>query len=331
MTLKAIRLSALASLSACGLLLSQAATADEKLWLYASGADTMPAGAQEIEVTDIIRLDKDSGDYTFHDIRLEYERGITDKLSVGAEILIFKHDYSVDDPDLNPMFETQGGLGERFKDTQYGGFELSAKYNILSAYKDVIGLSVGAGYEHRERYRLDGSDINQDSFTAKLFLQKDFLEDTLITVLNIKTEFERRKAGGVLEEEIALDVAAGVSYRIAPNWYIGLEARHQSDYLNPQDSNEAGNSPDFDAKGFTADLKRSSFDLSDFRIGSRHQYGNYFGPTVHYGAKEWWVNVGVLYQISGGGSKYSFSENGRNWDEHEKMHIGLSFGYEIER
>ncbi|MBV1878242.1 MAG: hypothetical protein KUG79_11420 [Pseudomonadales bacterium] len=316
---------------AASLLFNQLCSADEKLWVYATGADTMPAGATEFEVKDVIRLDKDSGDYSFHDIRFEIERGITDRFSINAEVLVFRHDYSVDDPDLNPMFETQGGAGERFKDTQYAGFEVGMKYNILSTYKDIVGLSVGAMYERRNRYRLDGAKIDQDSFEAVLYLQKDFFEDTLITVFNLKTEFERRKSGSVLEEEIALDVSAAIAYRFKPNWYIGLEFRHQSDYLNPQDRAEEGNAPEFDDQGFSTELDRSSFDLSDFRIGSRHQYGNYLGPTVHYATKDWWVNAGILWQISGGGSKFSFSTHGRNWDEHEKMHIGLAFGYELKR
>lgn len=315
-------------LLACSLA-SQTTYAGENLWVYAKGTDTRPEGTSEFKFRDIVRLDKGSGDYQFHDIRLEYEYGINNALTVGIGAIIFDHDYSVDDPELNPMFETQGGEGGRFDKIQYAGYEVALKYNILSPYKDAFGLSLGAAYEHRDKYRLDGADIDQDSFVGTVFLQKDFLEDTLITVLNIKTEFERRKSGSVLEEEIAVDIAAGISYRVAPQWFVGLEFRHQSDYLNPQDKAEAGNSPEFDDKGFSTELDRSSFDLTDFRIGSRHQYGNYFGPTFHYAEKKWWATGGVLWQFSGGGSKFSFSRGGRNYDEHEKYHIGFQYGYEF--
>lgn len=311
---------------ALGAICSPLAMAEENLWVYAKGTDTRPQGSFEAKLSDTIRLDKNSGDYTFHDIRPEIEYGITDSLTIGVEAIIFDHNYKVDDPELNPMYETQDG--DRFNDTQFGGYEISLKYNIFSPYKDFMGLSLGLGYERRDKYRLDGADIDQDSFVGTIFLQKDFLDDTLVTVLNIKTEFERRKSPGVLEEEIALDIAAGISYRIAPKWFVGLEFRHQSDYLNPQEKEEAGQ-PGYDEKGFNESLDCSSFDLGDFSIGSRHQYGNYFGPTVHYAEKNWWATAGVLWQISGGGSEFSYSENGRNWDEHEKMHIGLSLGYEM--
>jgi len=309
---------------------AQTASAGENLWVYAKGTDTRPEGSFEFKISDIIRDGKNSGSYRFHDIRPEIEYGITDRLSISVEGMIFDHDYRVNDC-IGPMFETQGGTcdevngeevltdrGEGFNDTQWGGYEIALKYNLYSPYKDFMGVSLGLGYERRDKYRLDGGDIDQDSFTATLFLQKDYLDDTLIFVLNTKAEFERRKGGGVLEEEIAMDISAGVSYRIAPQWFIGLEFRHQSDYLNPQEDGE-----------FDPDLQRSSFDASDFRVGTQHQNGNYFGPTVHFAEKKWWATAGILWQVSGGGSKHAYVNSGRNWDEHEKMHIGLTYGYEF--
>lgn len=301
------------------LLLTLPAHADENLWIYTRGADTLPQGALEFKFSDIYRTGKTSGDYGFHDLRLEAEYGVTSRLTLSAEVMIFDHDYSVDDPDLQPMFDTQGGEGGRFSDTQYGGFELGAKYNVLSTYKDPVGLSFAFTFEHRDRYRLDGAEIDQDSFVVQTFVQKNFLDNTLMLAFSPKIEFERRKSQGVLEEEIAFDIAAGISYRFQPNWYAGLEFRHQSDYLNPQEEGE-----------FNPELQRSSFDLTDWRLGSQHQRGNYIGPTVHYGAKQWWATAGILWQVRGGGSPFSYSFNNRNWDEHEKRHIGLTLGHEFD-
>ena len=36
-----------------------------------------------------------------------------------------------------------------------------------------LGLSLGLGYEKREKYRLDGADINQDSFVTTLTAAKE--------------------------------------------------------------------------------------------------------------------------------------------------------------
>jgi hypothetical protein len=304
--------------------------ADEHLWMYAKGTDTRPKDSWELYIKEISRIDKGSGDYTFNDIRPEVEYGITDKLSVSAAMLIFDHHYSVDDPDLNPMFETQGGAGGEYDDTQFGGFELGLKYNILSPYKDPLGLSVGFKYERREVYRLDGADIDQDSFVPILYLQKNFLDNTLITTFTGKMEFERRESPGVLEEEIALDLAAGIAYRFAPKWFAGFEVRYQSDYLNPQLADEAGK-PGYDDKGYQEGYDRSSFDLTDWRWGSQYQYGTYMGPSIHYAEEGWWATASILLQVQGGGSegRNPNIQGGKNYDEHERVHLGLTVGWEF--
>ena len=291
--------------------------ADESFWLYAKGADSMPKGKLETKVGLISRQGKDSGEYTFNDYRPEIEYGLTNRLTVMAEAMFFGHNYSVANPELNPMFETQGGANQKFNDLQLGGYELGAKYMVLSPYKDQIGLAFGFFWEVREKYRLDGADIDQDSWVPIVYLQKNFLDDTLYTTLTFKTEFERRKSPGVLEEEFALDIAAGITYRIRPNLFVGMEIRHQSDYLNPQEDGH-----------FNPELKRTSFDLTDFRIGSQHQNGNYIGPTIHFSQKNWWVTAGALFQFQGGGSDFSLSYDDRNWDEHEERHLGITIGIE---
>ncbi len=299
-----------------GLLASNVASADESLWLYTKGTDTRPQGTFELKLSNISRIGKSSGDYVFNDIRPEIEYGITDSLTITAEIMIFDHNYSVNDPNLQPMHDTQGGDGGRFNETQIGGYEIGLKYNVLSPYKDYVGLSFGLSYDHRDKYRLDGADITQNSVAATVFLQKNFLDDTLIFAINPKIELERRTSPDVLEEEISLEISAGVAYRVAPKWFVGLEFRHQSDYLSPEEL------------GVTdPGLHRSSWDLDDFRIGSQHQNGNYFGPTVHYAQKDWWVTAGVLAQVWGGGSQHSYSEGGKNWDEHERIHAGVTVAY----
>jgi len=307
---------------AAATLASSVASAGENLWVYAKGTDTRPEGSYEFKLSDTIRMDKNSGSYTFHDIRPELEYGITDRLTIAGEALLFKHDYDVgscDEGAPGPMCEAGEHEDGKFNDFQYAGFEISAKYNVLSPYKDIMGLSFVAGYEKRDKYRLDGGDIDQDSFTFTTLMQKNFMDDTLVTVLNVKTEFERRKGGEVLEEELAFDISAAVSYRIAPKWFVGLEFRHQSDYLSPEENGVE----------MESELHSSQFNLTDWSKGSKHQYGAYFGPSIHYAEKQWWATAGVLWQVAGGGSKYADVRSNRNWDEHEKMHVGLNFGYEM--
>jgi hypothetical protein len=295
--------------------------ADESLWVYATGTDTRPKRTVEFKLSDTVRIGKRSGSYTFHDIRPEIEYGLTDKLTLGVEAMIFRHDYSVNDPNLNPMYDTQQASGGSFKKTQFAGYELSLKYNVLSPYKDIIGLSIKTGYEFRDKYRLDGSDINQDTFYGQVLLQKNWIDDKLTLAINIKTEFERRKSPGVLEEEIAFDLNLGISYRVAPKHFLGLEYRRQQDHLSPFNT-ETNNYDD-------PSLTPSNFDATHLQLGSRHQYGNYIGPTYHFAMKKWWITTGALFQVSGGGSQHAYNKGGKNFDEHEEIHVNVTLAYQL--
>lgn len=295
------------------------AMADESLWLYAQGTDVRPKGTYEFKLNNISRLSKDGQSYTFHDVRPEFEYGITNRLTVAIAAMAFHHDYSVETEDLAPMIETQGGPGQTFRDTQYGGFEATLKANILSPYKDKLGLTLAFAYERREVYRLDGAEIDQNSYVPIIYLQKNFLDDTLNIAFKGKVEFELRKSPGVEEEEIAPDLALGLSYRVAPKWFVGWETRYQSDFLEPL---EEGEPPPTDPSEFTS--------LGNFRVGLQYQWAYYTGPTFHYAEQGWWVTLGALWQVEGGGDESNPSaRGGMVWDEHERVHIGLKFGFQF--
>tara|TARA_R110002096_G_scaffold199271_17_gene383135 strand:- start:6396 stop:7385 length:990 start_codon:yes stop_codon:yes gene_type:complete len=290
--------------------------ADENLWIYAQGTDTRPQGSWELKFMDVARLGKDSGSYEFHDFRPEIEYGVTDRLTLGVEGIFFHHDY--DNVEWAPMVDTQGGPGGSFNKSQFGGVEVAAKYNILSPYKDPVGLSVGFAYEYRDAYRLDGAAIDQHSLVPQIFLQKNWLDDTLTLAFKGKMELEKRKSPGVLEEEIAFDLAMGLSYRIAPKWFVGIETRWQSDFLSPE---EDGNPPEG---------RPSSWDWGEFQLGDQFQHGLYVGPSVHYAEEGWWATLGALWQVSGWSADGSgAARNNRNWDEHERLHIGVIVGFEF--
>ncbi len=293
-----------------------AARADESLWLYAKGAETLPDGRTEVKVGVISRRGKADSDYVFNDVRLEVEHGITDRLTGYAELVVFNHDYSTTNPDLQPLFDTQGGAGGRFRKTAIAGFDVGMKYNVLSPYKDPIGFAVSVEYDHRFKYRIDGADIRQDEFDIALHFQKNFLNNQLVFVFNPKIEYETRNSPGILEKEISLDITAGASYRVAPKINIGVEFRHQSDYLSPLDTTTGQYDPNLSPSKFP------------FKFGSQYQNGNYIGPVVHYADKRYWVTAGALWQFAGGG-KFAFNRSGLNVDEHEKVHVGLIFGLEL--
>jgi len=301
--------------------LGSSISADENMWLYTKGTDTLPQGAKELKLSTMLRHGKNSGDYNFYDFRPEFEYGLTNHITLMAEVMIFHHTYSVSD-EINPMFETQGGAGSRFQGTELAGFEIGYKQNILSPYKDFVGFAYSLVWEHRYRYRLDGAKIDQNSYVASAYIQKNWLDDTLTWAFNGKIELEERNSPGVFEKEIALDFSTGIAYRVAPKHFVGIEVRHQSDYLSPYDT-EAGDFAE-------PDLKPSDWGLTHLTFGTQHQNGLYVGPTYHYAEKSWWLTTGVLFQVAGGGSEHAFVEDGKSWDEHEEYHLGFTIGYEFQ-
>ena len=293
------------------------AHADESLWIYTTGAETLPGGETEIKISDVLRTGKADSDYDFHDIRLEVEHGVTDRLTIFGELVVYDHDFSTTNPDLQPFFDTQGGAGGRVNETNLAGYEVGLKYNLTSPYSNPVGVALSLSWEHRDHYRLDGSDIDQNSIDVQAHFQANFLDDTLTVAFSPKIEYETRNSPGILEREISLDIAAGVSYRLAPRFNVGVEFRHQSDYLSPFDTV---------AQEFVDPTQRPSHFPFDF--GSQYQNGNYIGPTIHYSVERMWATLGILWQVSGGGST-AFNRNGLNVDEHERMHVGLILGFEL--
>ena len=304
-------------LATFGLLtLPDTARADESLWIYTKGAETLPQGKTELKASVISKRGKSDSDYAFNDIRFEVEHGLTNRLTTYGELVVYNHDYSTTNPDLQPLFDTQGGTGGRFRKTSIAGIDVGLKYNILSPYKDPIGLAASVEYDHRFKYRIDGASIKQNEVDLVIHFQKNFLNNQLVFAVTPKIEWEDRRSPGIIEKEISIDVAAGLSYRVAPRWYVGAEFRHQSDYLSPYDTV---------TQRYDPNLRPSKL---PFKFGSQYQNGNYGGPVVHYATQKWWATVGVLWQFSGGG-EFAFNRNGLNVDEHEKVNLALTIGLEL--
>ena len=89
---------------------------------------------------------------------------------------------------------------------------------------------------------------------------------------------------------------AGVSYRFAPNWFIGAEGHWRSEF------------PKFD-------------------LGFHEHTAIFVGPSLHYGAQKWWATASYGYQIYGEGvdepnNGKTFAEETRN---EFRLKVGLNF------
>jgi hypothetical protein len=267
------------------LALADIASADEHLFGWVRGAETLPQGHFDAYQFGTLRTGKDAGRYRGWDFDTEVEYGITDKFQVGVSVE--QHYFDVKDvPDL-PNMDTY----------RFGGIELSGKYRLLSPFKDKVGLAVRleAGYLWND----DVAGLEQEEIylDPEIILHKNFLDDTLIFHINAGAQFAwGKKPAEEYDYEVAYHGAAGVSWRFAPNWFIGFEGHIRAEY------------PEFDIKKF------------EHRVV-------FIGPSLHYGAKNWWATASYGYQVYGKGideplNGKTYAEEARN---EFRLKVGLNF------
>lgn len=260
----------------CLALLSTQAIADENLFGYVKGAEPLPKGALELYEQLTLRTDKGQGDYAAWESKTELEYGLTDRLA-GSVYLI------------GMGIDTSGLVIDGYlpKDNDYAfklsGTELALKYNYLSPAKAAFGVSTYTSLTYITKDPHSGQDKTTLTFEYKLLLQKYFLDGQLIWAGNLGIEATRAKRAAIdnlpedfdwptePEMEIGFDAAMGLTYRFAPNFFVGLEAIYMQ-----ENETEVG-------------LERWSLQA---------------GPAFHYGSQNWWATLTWLPQLQGGGEKY---------------------------
>jgi hypothetical protein len=269
---------------AAPLLIPTQASADEQLFGRTRSAETLPGGKAELYETLTLRTGKDSGSYYGWDSNTEFEYGVTNELSLSLDL-------------IQHYFDVEGNeeLGS-FSEYAFGGFEIAAKYRLLSPFKDPIGLAFRLETGYLSHDDVGGFDQEEILVAPMVIIQKNFLDDTLIFALNLGAEWAwGKQPAEEYNKEISFDGALGVSYRFAPNWYAGAEARIRSEY------------PLFD-------------------LGFHEHTALFVGPAIHYGGEKFWVTASWGYQAWGKGvdepSGHTFAEEAR----HEfRLKIGFNF------
>jgi hypothetical protein len=275
------------------------ARADENLFGYIKGAEPLPKGAREIYLNSTLRTDKGVGHYSALDLGVEYEYGFTDKLAGAVEIKGMRLDTSGIVIDGYLPGDNEFGL-------KFSGVEASLKYNFLSAARDDLGVSLFSGLTYLTVDPHSGRSKKTWSLEEKLLLQKYFLDGQLIWVGNVDFEATRALRAPIEdlppdfdwptdpEMELEIGAGSGLSYRFAPNWFVGIEALYVQ-----ENETEVG-------------LERWSLQA---------------GPNVHYGSAKWWATLTWLPQIQGGGETYpDQSDDDLHLVEKTKYETRLKFG-----
>ena len=270
------------------------AHADENYFGYSYGAETLPKGKSEAYLWLTDRRGKGEGHYDAQDYKLEIEHGVTNRFQVSGYLNFESHHIHGLEPEFEDVHRNFG----------FKGVQASFKYNALSPYKDGVGLAFYVEPGWSRIHNVEGETGTEYELELKAILQKNFMDDRLIWATNLTLEPEWEKETEVdattglseteWEKELAIELTTGLAYRVAPNWYLGVEGRYHSEY------------PDW-----TEGLHREHYAL-------------FAGPSIHYGGKRWWLTATYLPQISG-----SPSEPGSqlHLDEHEKRELRLKLGY----
>ncbi len=281
------------SLIAIGLLLtfSNQSKADENLFGYVYGSETLPKGANEAYVWITHREDKGVGFYNAQDVQFEWEHGWSDRFQTSVYLTGRAH-HIVDAAPVDMGMPEYPNLD---RNLDFDGVKASFKWNILSPYKDKIGLAFYVEPSYSTIFKVTGERMSQLDVEFKLIAQKNFLDDQLVTAVNltVEPEWRRFKGSDELQREAEIELTAGASYRVAPKWFVGLESRLHTEH------------PDF---------------------GAREHWGLFLGPTVHYGGEKYWATFTWLPQLKGGPID-PLRDDSLHLLEHEKNEYRVKLGY----
>ena len=261
--------------------------ADEQLFGFVRGAETLPAHRWEAYQFLTLGEGKSEGTYYGTHFETEAEYGFTDQFQ--ASLSLIQH-----------YFYNKGVDGDRdaLDNTnayRFGGFEGSAKYRVLSPFKDPLGvaLRLEAGYLLHDE--VDGLDQHERYIKPEIDFQKDFLEDRLICDVDFGAEWAwGKQPAEQYPRELSFEGAAGVAYRFAPNWYAGVEIHTRWEY------------PLFD------------FDNFEHRVF-------YAGPSIHYSQQRWWATLTWNYQVYGKG--VDEPADGQTFAEETRQLFRLKVGF----
>ena len=274
--------------------------ADENLFGFLKGAETLPKDSWEAYQFITSRTDKGVGSYRAIDTKTEFEYGYSDHFTMGIGIKMLS-------------VQTRGILIDAYipKDNDTGlnlsGVEVAIKYNFLSPAKNDIGFSTYFSISQGWQDSHSGQKKDTTSTELEFLLQKYFFEGEMILVGNLgleSTYAERSSIAGLPagfewpaypEMELGYKIGSGITYRFIPKWFVGGETLYEAEYET---------------------------------VVGQERNSTFIGPTVHYSSEWWWTTLTYFKQINGGGPPYKGQEDSKlQLIEKTKQEIRLKLGY----
>jgi opacity protein-like surface antigen len=268
--------------------------ADENYFGYSFGAETLPKGKWELYSWTTGRFGKGTGSYSGFDLKQEVEYGVTDRFQIALEWKE-NHTYFTGGAGQESAGSSTPARRNRFS---FVGNGLELKYAFSSPYKDPVGIALFVEPEYALTDSPSGDKFLEWEVETRLLVQKNFLEDKLIAVLNLtnETEWERPRPshGESFTTNFKPEITTGVSYRFASNWFVGLETRYATQ-------------------------------LADANIRNQVDWAFSIGPALHYAVGRWWATLTWLPQVAGWHTDGSRSGS-LDLNSHERNEIRLKIG-----
>ena len=271
-------------------------------WIYS--LDLQPKASLEFEQRLQLNQQQAAGTYEAWTARTELEYGLTNDLQIAGYINSYftnaNQNYTNPEACGNSSTCTAGyGVPEShdpatpYRKSGIEGASLEAIYRITNPVISPVGIGL---------YLEPTIGKNKNEIEARLLLQSNFIDDRFILAGNVVVANEQLKfIGNGNVPESMLDVLVGASYRFAPKWSAGVEARFHNDY-------------------------------SSYNLHKQVQKATFIGPNIHYASKDWWVTGAWRYQLNGNtcmGDGTAECSNARVWDSHSVNEFIVKVGFPL--
>lgn len=175
-------------------------------------ANTLPKGAFELELWNTGRIERQSGFYYRFQPRVEFEYGITDRLTTS---LYFN--FNQVESENNNFSSSSLGFSSTSIELRYRLTEIGQTFVDPALYFE---------------FAYGGDELEYES---KVILSRRFGD--FITAININSEIERE----IVDKEIesVFELTGGIMYEVSPNIALGLEFRNHRIFEDIYESEEA--------------------------------------------------------------------------------------------
>ena len=185
--------------------------ADRKYFGRSYLANTLPAKAFEFELWNTARIDKSVGFYYRFQPRMEFEYGITDRLTTSLYMNF--NSTQIEDATISR------------KEFAFDGTAVELRYRLTELGEYIVDPAVYFELTY------SGSEVEYES---KLILSKRV--GNIISALNITSEISRDVVAS--KHEAKFEITGGLGYDVTQTVSLGLEFKNHSNFDNIYDKKE---------------------------------------------------------------------------------------------